>query len=608
TSMEGLQPNTMSALINDVDIEGANSESNADRTAELDPNGLEAATVFTWYTGAGPGTTSGSKSSAIQNRILAGGGRSLYFTWPFEAIDSAGIVGSGESGRINVMRKIIEWLRNVPKAANPSPADHQMGVPRNVVLQWGEVPEASCYYVYIGTDPENLTEPGATVATDDPQYDPYKPGDPSEPLLDLETKYYWRVDCENPDSGMSITTGDIWTFTTAGEGPATNPFPADGATGVATDVTLSWDGTGATYDIYFGQGSLPPSPTATGLTDTEYTPAAPLTLGATYYWRVDSHMVDSTIITGATWTFTVALAGQATDPNPADLATNVPQDVTLSWTGAGVTYDIYLGQGGLPGVATAEGLTSTSYAPPADLTAGATYYWRVDTHMADTPVVPGATWTFTVIIPGAKATNPSPPDLATNVPVDAILSWTGAGVTYDIYLGRGGLPGSATATGLTSAQYTPAGTLSTGATYYWRVDSHLADLSLITGDTWTFTVIGGTAPVSGGGGGGGGGGCFIATSALSSAPCAGPASVESNCTGRYLLTPQRLRQVNNIRSLRDDLLLRLRAGRAFSAWYYALGPYAAEAIRRQEPAKAVVRTVLLDPLAKLSEKTRRKEQ
>ncbi|MCD6415625.1 MAG: hypothetical protein J7M08_02875, partial [Planctomycetes bacterium] len=115
TSMEGLQPNTMSALINDVDIEGANGESNADRTAELDPNGLEAATVFTWYTGAGPGTVGGSKSSAIQNRILPGGGRSLYFTWPFEAIDGAGIVGSGESGRINVMRKIIEWLRNVPK-------------------------------------------------------------------------------------------------------------------------------------------------------------------------------------------------------------------------------------------------------------------------------------------------------------------------------------------------------------------------------------------------------------------------------------------------------------------------------------------------------------
>jgi lipopolysaccharide biosynthesis protein len=61
-----------------------------------------------------------------------------------------------------------------------------------------------------------------------------------------------------------------------------------------------------------------------------------------------------------------------------------------------------------------------------------------------------------------------------------------------------------------------------------------------------------------------------------------------------------VQQLNNIRSLRDDLLLRFSAGRAFSAWYYAIGPYGAEAIRGNEPAKAVVRVLLLNPLAELS--------
>jgi hypothetical protein len=71
-------------------------------------------------------------------------------------------------------------------------------------------------------------------------------------------------------------------------------------------------------------------------------------------------------------------------------------------------------------------------------------------------------------------------------------------------------------------------------------------------------------------------------------------------TGSYAMAPDHLRHVNDIRALRDDLLLHFSSGRAFSAWYYAISPYGAAAIRDNEPAKAAVRVMLLDPVAALS--------
>jgi hypothetical protein len=55
------------------------------------------------------------------------------------------------------------------------------------------------------------------------------------------------------------------------------------------------------------------------------------------------------------------------------------------------------------------------------------------------------------------------------------------------------------------------------------------------------------------------------------------------------------------------MLLNVAAGRDFSAWYYAVGPYAAGAIRDCEPAKAAVRAAVLNPLSALSRACREKE-
>ena len=84
------------------------------------------------------------------------------------------------------------------------------------------------------------------------------------------------------------------------------PSPANGATGVDIDVTLSWqcidpDGDNLTYDVYFGTSSNPPK-VSDNQSSTSYTPS--LNYGETYYWRIvawDEHGEKSE---GDVWTFT----------------------------------------------------------------------------------------------------------------------------------------------------------------------------------------------------------------------------------------------------------------------------------------------------------------
>ena len=100
---------------------------------------------------------------------------------------------------------------------------------------------------------------------------------------------------------------------------------------------------------------------------------------------------------------------KAAEPVPADRTTDVPRDVTLSWTPgkyAG-THDVYFGtnfndvnDAGRPnpmGVLVSEGQSTTTYAPTDVLDFETTYYWRVDEVNAapDSTIFKGAVWSFT---------------------------------------------------------------------------------------------------------------------------------------------------------------------------------------------------------------------
>lgn len=105
--------------------------------------------------------------------------------------------------------------------------------------------------------------------------------------------------------------------------PATNPSPADLATGVEVDPTLSWTaGSGTTsHDVYFGT-SNPPAFIGNQAGAT-YTPGT-LAEGTLYYWRIDEQGAGGTT-PGSLWQFTTAIFA----PPPAPQAVVIQQDQPL---------------------------------------------------------------------------------------------------------------------------------------------------------------------------------------------------------------------------------------------------------------------------------------
>lgn len=128
------------------------------------------------------------------------------------------------------------------------------------------------------------------------------------------TTYYWRVD-EVADDGVTIHTGDTWSFSTVALAPHT-PAPAQGAKWMDTETDLNWSAGRDTvmYDVYFGTD---PDAVANGTGDTLKSresstshALAALEENTTYYWRVDGFEADAvTQHAGPLWHFTTTGPG-----------------------------------------------------------------------------------------------------------------------------------------------------------------------------------------------------------------------------------------------------------------------------------------------------------
>jgi hypothetical protein len=103
---------------------------------------------------------------------------------------------------------------------------------------------------------------------------------------------------------------------------------------------------------------------------------------------------------------------------------------------------------------------------------------------------PGKT-TVTGYLPSPKAINPSPFNTATNVALDATLSWTaGLGAaSHNVYFGTTS-PGASQGN-QTETTFNP-GALAPATTYYWRIDE-VNGPNTVTGDVWSFATISGQA-------------------------------------------------------------------------------------------------------------------
>jgi hypothetical protein len=120
-----------------------------------------------------------------------------------------------------------------------------------------------------------------------------------------------------------------------------------------------------------------------------------------------------------------------------------------------------------------------------------------------------------------------PADKATDIPADAVLSWTAGrlAATHDVYLGtsqsdvdsasRTSPKGMLVSKDQAATTFDPAGQFGYGQTYYWRIDevNGAPDFTVSKGVVWSFTAEGFGYPISG---------TIKATASSSLAPAMGP--------------------------------------------------------------------------------------
>lgn len=171
------------------------------------------------------------------------------------------------------------------KPTNPTPANSATEVDfSGFQLSWNDGGSTDTYDVYIGPSGSltqvSSAQAGTTYTTTLAELESIFGVSP------INQKIYWRVDAT---ADGDTATGDEWNFD-ARPGAASNPTPADEATGITLDeLTAEWDaGANAdTYDLYFGTLSGLVSLTEEGITGTSGTlQDSPLQSNDIYYWKV----------------------------------------------------------------------------------------------------------------------------------------------------------------------------------------------------------------------------------------------------------------------------------------------------------------------------------
>jgi len=379
----------------------------------------------------------------------------------------------------------------------------------------------------------------------------YPEAPPADDSLVRGQKYYWTVDAA--DALGNTFAGDIWEFTILGY-YAFEPSPPNEATFVETDVLLSWQpGFGVKeHDIYMGTSwedvnnarydYFDPPPEFVATVEEPNILVTGLLDNTRYYWRIDQVDCDRdgfctiiTYYTGDVWCFTTV--SRSAEPDfPAD-GVVIPGDVVTYngddyiWTRlvfipgpTAVGHTGYFSEDyskvesraedanlGPPPYASIPGWKYVFFAgnpqvPPADesLVRGTKYFWTVDATDALGNTSPGDIWEFTIL--GFYAFEPSPPNEATFVETDVLLSWQPGYIVeeHDIYMGTSwedvnnvvynpfNPPPEFVAT-VEEPNIFVTGLLD-NTTYYWRVDEVAGRKppfplpEYYKGDVWCFTT------------------------------------------------------------------------------------------------------------------------
>ncbi len=376
-----------------------------------------------------------------------------------------------------------------------SPADLAVNQPVNPILIWIAVPGAETYRVQVSTSNTFAT----TVYNDSTRTSTSQ----QVSGLAIGTTYYWRVNAKNA-AGTSVYSV-VRSFTTIVV-PAAPVLvaPLNLADNQPVNATMIWNSVpGAT--TYRLQVSTSNTFATTVYNDSTRTSTSQqmsgLTLGVTYYWRVNAKNLAGTSVYSTVWSFnTTAAPATPVLIAPANLATNVATNPTVSWNASigATSYRVQVSTSNAFATTVFNDSTVTGTTQPiTGLNNGTTYFWRVNAkNTSGTSAY--ATRSFTTIVPA-----PLPPILseplnaATDQKLSVTLKWLASvgATTYRVQLDTNQLfadpiVDDSTITGLLH----PVAGLKTFTTYYWRVNAKNSGGTSASSTVWNFTTGNGLAP------------------------------------------------------------------------------------------------------------------
>jgi hypothetical protein len=282
-----------------------------------------------------------------------------------------------------------------------TPPNGAIGVQVNPTLTWNPSTGAISYRVQVSSDPNfattvvdqgNITTTSYAVSG-----------------LATSTTYYWHVNATNLEGTSAYST--TRTFTTAAPPPPSPPSlssPANGATGVSTSPTLTWNASaGATsyrLQVSTDAGFVTTVVDQSNITTTSYGVSG-LATSTTYYWHVNATNSGGTSAYSTNRSFTTTAPPPPPSPPalalPANGATGVATNPTLRWNASAgaTTYRLQLATDSTFSSPAIDDSTITDTSRQVGgLSTFTRYFWRVRARNAGGLSGWSPVWNFTTTV------------------------------------------------------------------------------------------------------------------------------------------------------------------------------------------------------------------
>lgn len=360
------------------------------------------------------------------------------------------------------------------RISNPKPANGEPNADRYVVLSWDPGTMTDKYDVYFGTDAANVTDAIRANPLDvlkrQAQTETYYP--PVDTLtLKYGQTYYWRVDEVDVPPDQATLTGKIWSFTVES---FAIPIPVESITARASGQSPD-QGPEKTIDLSGLDANDCHSTVLTDMWLSDGTKPAWIEYTFDQLYKIREMLV---------WNY-----------NGEELLTLLGlKDVTIEYSANGVD-PVQLT--GVPPFEPAPGTPDCAPNAPVDFGDVAAEKVRItaNSNWGNSPIFNqyGLSEVRFLHIPVA-ARMPNPESGATDVPIDASLTWrVGREATkHNVYLStdqQAVTNGTAPAEIIQQGSYSPS-SLILDTTYFWRVDevNDNKTPAVWPGNVWTFTT------------------------------------------------------------------------------------------------------------------------